>query len=286
MEQQVPPHPESFFEIIVHHYDLDPSLIGLCAGYEDGEWRSEQCARHLIEWLPEFALTAGEYKAIAGYNAVRAVARAAQVVYTSEKYKRRGELGELILHVAMCQVFKTIPAVSKWYFKDSSNDTVKGFDAVHVVITDNGLELWLGEVKFYDDIKKAIWEVVTELRKHTEKDYLRTEFAAITNKIENDWPHAKKLKKLLDRNTSLDNIFDALCIPILLTYESPTVAKCTRSSEEYKTTLIKELSEYRDLFATNELPKTKRIHLFLFPMASKASLTKFFDERLKKYQEL
>ncbi|MEN3029932.1 Hachiman antiphage defense system protein HamA [Chromobacterium amazonense] len=37
-------------------------------------------------------------------------------------------------------------AISKIYFKDAVNNTVKGFDAVHVLATQNGLELWLGEV--------------------------------------------------------------------------------------------------------------------------------------------
>ena len=34
-------------------------------------------------------------------------------------------------------------AISKVFFKDSPNDTVKGFDAVHVVESLDGLELWL-----------------------------------------------------------------------------------------------------------------------------------------------
>ena len=40
--------------------------------------------------------------------------------------------GNLVTH-SMRQVFDTIPAISKIFYKDSANDTVKGFDAVHVL---------------------------------------------------------------------------------------------------------------------------------------------------------
>jgi hypothetical protein len=152
------------------------------------------------------------------------IAKAVQAVYTSKKKDNRGEIGEILLHAIICQVFKTIPAISKIRFKDSPNDTVKGFDAVHVVSNGEDLELWLGEVKFYKDIKPAIRDVVAELKVHTETNYLRAEFLAITNKIEDTWTHAEKLKLLLNRNTSLDKIFSALCIPVMLTYESPVIA--------------------------------------------------------------
>jgi len=63
----------------------------------------------------------------------------------SDKYKKRGEIGELLLHVICREVFKTYPAITKYFYKDSANNTVKGFDAVHVVVGGDGLELWLGE---------------------------------------------------------------------------------------------------------------------------------------------
>jgi hypothetical protein len=286
LPNQPPKQPEPFLEVLVHKIDVDPGLTGLCAGYEAGEWRADQCARHLTEWLPEFALTESEREAVGAHNAVRVVAKAAMAVYSSEKYKKRGELGELILHVAMRQVFRTLPAVSKWYFKDSSNDTVKGFDAVHVVAADNSLELWLGEVKFYTDIGDAIGSVVAEMHSHTQIDYLRGEFAAITNKIDDDWPHATRLKRLLDINTSLDEVFDTLCIPVLLTYESPTVGSYSQRTDGYVTAFSEEIGKHWKSFSAKDLPKHVRIHLFLFPMASKARLLESFDERLKRCQEL
>ncbi|MED5681866.1 DUF1837 domain-containing protein, partial [Enterobacter hormaechei] len=111
------------------------------------------------------------------------------------------------------KIFNSIPAISKIFFKDSSNHAVKGFDAVHVIPTQTGLELWLGEVKFYQDIAKAITDVCKELDAHFEREYLREEFLLIRGKIDEAWPHAGALHKLLDESTSLDEVFDGVVVP-------------------------------------------------------------------------
>jgi hypothetical protein len=117
----------------------------------------------LIEWLPEFALTYSEFLSLQGYNAADLIAKAARSVYMSDKYKKRGEIGELLLHVICREVFETYPAITKYFYKDSSNNTVNGFDAVHVIVTKTGLELWLGEAKFYKEIGQAIGAAVKDL---------------------------------------------------------------------------------------------------------------------------
>ena len=131
-------------------------------------------------------------------NAIDFIRRAAHNVYTSKKFEKRGEFGELFLHIAIRQVFDSLPAMSKIYYKSANNDPVKGFDEVYVVGEVRDLELWIGEAKFYDNIDGAIRDVVAEIREHTQTDYLRSEFALITNKIDDAWQHANALKKLLD----------------------------------------------------------------------------------------
>jgi len=284
--QYILPQPDPFLAVRVQRHDLVPPLTCVCAGYELGEWRYKQLVSHLIEWLPEFALTYSEREALGPHNAVTLVGRAARTVYTSPKYQRRGEPGELLLHAIIRQVFQTIPAISKYYFKDSANDVVKGFDAVHVVVSDDDLQLWLGEVKFYDEISRAVADVVVELRAHTQRDYLRGEFAAITNKIDDAWPHAERLKKLLHRNTPLQDIFDSVCIPVLLTYDSSAISQNTDVSEAFKSDLEEEVLVHRNSFAGKILPTTLNIHLFLFPLKSKAELMRQFDERLKICQAI
>src|SRR5690349_18214709 len=57
-------HPDPFLVVRIHRSDLLPPLTGVCAGYELNEWRCKQLAAHLMEWLPEFALTPGEREAL------------------------------------------------------------------------------------------------------------------------------------------------------------------------------------------------------------------------------
>ena len=47
----------------------------MAAGYECGEWRAEQLAAHLVEWLPEFALSHKEIESLAAHNLVRLLSR-------------------------------------------------------------------------------------------------------------------------------------------------------------------------------------------------------------------
>ncbi len=56
----------------------------------------------------------------------RMTKKAAQIVYNTTKYGSRGEFGETLLHIAIRQIYQTIPAVSKIYYKSAVNETVKG----------------------------------------------------------------------------------------------------------------------------------------------------------------
>ena len=155
-----------FFNIIIHKDDTFPDLHGVCAGFESRQWRKDQLVDYLFEYLPEFALTYSELENITRDNIVAKIRQVVASIYQSEKFKNRGEFGELLLHAIIREMHNTIPAISKIYYKDGPNETVKGFDAVHVVVTEKTLELWLGEVKFYSNINAAISDVIEELNQH------------------------------------------------------------------------------------------------------------------------
>lgn len=239
-----------------------------------------------MEWLPEFALTYSELEGIHSGNMVALLREAAKKIYASDKFRNRGEFGELILHAAIRQVFESLPAISKIYYKSSANDTVKGFDAVHVVQGPQGLELWLGEAKFYKDANSAIAAVATELYEHTRRDYLRDEFVLIGGKIDRQWPPAAELRALLSRNRSLDQIFRAVRIPVLLTYDSACIARHRSCSQEYSEDFRQEVMHYYARFQEQQLPQEVEIHLFLLPLENKETLVEELDRKLKGLQQL
>jgi hypothetical protein len=238
-----------------------------------------------MDWLPEFALDWSDQQSIGIHNMVEMMRRAALTVYTSEKYQKRGEFGELLLHAVVRQEFNSSPAISKIYFKTATNDTVKGFDAVHVVGKPGKLELWLGEVKFYEDIKLAIRDVSKELKDHTGADYLRQEFALITSKLDQDWPHREEIQKLLHPNTSLDSVFKQVCIPVLLTYDSDCISAHSVCSAPFVEQFKNEILSHHKSFAAKSPVLPVKVCLFLVPLHSKKNLVEAMHRRLKSWQQ-
>lgn len=286
-------HPDNFLNLLFHDFgDLGDDLA-LCAGFERGEWRNDQLADHVMEWLPEFALNYSELNEIGHQNALKMIKKAAKIVYQTEKYGSRGEFGEILLHIAIRQVYSTIPAVSKIYYKSTVNETVKGFDSVHVVKNDNGLELWIGETKFYSNVTKAIYDVSKEIIDHLETDYLKSEFILIKNKIDPEWPEAERLKELLHENVSLDEVFEQICIPVLLTYDSSVVQNSKLLDQEYKDKIKEEVTDsYSNMRGKLETQYKARfgstfpliVHVILIPLKDKKILVEALDAKLKALQ--
>lgn len=275
--------PEPLFELVVHDIIREPGFTAADAGYENTEWRYKAIADYLFDWLLEFALKYSELEDVNSATAARMLNKAAKTVYTTDKYQKRGEFGELLLHALIRETFNSHPAISKLYYKTSANDTVKGFDAVHVVENDGELELWLGEVKFYKDAKDAIRDVLKELDDHTQNDYLRGEFILIAGKIDASWPHAEQIKSLLSERKSLDAIFSHICIPVLLTYESDVVATHKAVCEAYNEALVREVEDLYQRFAGKTLPDL-RVHLFLVPIGNKDKLVEALQRKLEGLQ--
>lgn len=275
-------------EIRVNRLTPYPPVTSVCPGYEQRVWRDEALARDTFDrHLPSFALSYSDVSTINESTAAALLRRAAQTVYATDKYAKRGEFGELLLHAICRDVFSSQPAISKITFKDSPNDTVKGFDSVHVVEIGGKLELWLGEVKFYDNLTKAIYDVTSELAIHLKGDYLRGEFVAIVNKLDAQWPHANRILNLLDENTSLDDVFDVLTIPVLCTYDSGAV----KANEAVCDTYISELKAEAEGAWVNFSAKCDpswdvKLQLILLPLLSKSRLVELMQKRLLAWQQL
>jgi hypothetical protein len=239
-----------------------------------------------MDWLPEFALKHSEIQNISSGELMSLVRRAAKRVYESATFENRGEFGELFLHAAIRQVFDSQPAVSKVVYKSARNETVKGFDAVHVVDGPNGPELWLGEAKFYEDVAAAIRTVVKELDAHTQTDYLRDEFLLIRGKVDPAWPRAAEFEAMISENRSLDDVFKKACIAVLLTYDSDCLSRHTECSEEYRSEFIEEIMKHHANFAGRNLPPDLSIHLILLPLFTKQILLAELDNKLRALQTL
>ncbi len=205
------------------------------------------------------------------------------------KYLRRGEFGELILHMILRDFHETVPLVSKLYFKDSYGVTVHGFDAIH--IEPKSKTLWLGESKLYKDGKKGIEALVEDLKCHFNKDYLNDEFSIVSKKIKmlDNIKERDYWLDLMDNETTLSNLFNSVNIPLLCTYTSDLFSKYDDEKiEEFIKSYEKEVNEMKEHFDNkNNHPFKKKLNiiLILFPVKCKDELVKRMHKKLSLLQE-
>ncbi|MBF0142630.1 MAG: DUF1837 domain-containing protein [Magnetococcales bacterium] len=280
----IEPPPQQFLAVRVEVSHEVPTFLGLCASYEMGKWRSEQFAGYLRKQLIQFIYPVEEWGNVNSATAEEMLRKAAIAVYTTDKYQKRGEIGELILFAIMRSHYNSIPFVSKFYFKNASNDTVKGFDGVHIVKGDVGFELWLGEAKFYTDAASAIRDAIQSITRFTEADYLRKEFMWIENKMRAMPSGLDDVRRLLDENRSLDEVFPTLHIPVLITYESLAVQSHTRVTDDFQQAISAELTGHFNKFKEKCRVKEISVHLIAVPLHSKKELQDHFDRKLKGAQ--
>ena len=76
---------------------------------------------------------------------------------------------------------------------------------------------------------------------------------------------------MLHRNTSLDKVFAAVCIPVLLTYDSATIAAHNTVTTKFTKALEAEVKAHHASFCRKSLPKTVKIHLIMVPLGLKKS---------------
>ena len=273
-------YPDPFLE--VRCTDLTPPnpTTGLCAGYEGGKWRSERLADHLFQWLPYAALNQEHQLGFGSHNFVEMLRLAAAHVYSTKKTASRGELGELLLHLACILHFKTVPVMCKLVLKSSANDTVKGFDGVHLLPLKNGFELWLGESKFYTDAEKGMRDAIKSVKDHILPSFLATEKAMIFGHVGKDIPHRTEVIKLFKSQTSGNELLKMAVFPILVTYESASVASFTEASAAYVSGLTTEVGNLRAFFGKRAAGLKLRFQLIFIPLGSKKDLVASFDTKL------
>lgn len=273
-------YPDPFLEVRCSELTEPVPATSLCAGYDGGAWRHRQLADHLLNWLPYAALNQELQMGFGSHNFVELLRNAAAHIYTTGKTANRGELGELLLHLACILHFKTVPVMCKLVLKSSSNDTVKGFDGVHLLPVSKGFELWLGESKFYTDAEEGIRDAIKSVKEHVLPAFLATEKAMIFGHVGKDIPHREAVLSLFKQQTSGDKLLAMSVFPILVTYESSSVSAFTEVSDAYVNNICAEVGKLRSYFEKRVDGLKLRFQLIFVPLGKKNDLVNSFDKRL------
>lgn len=255
-----------------------------CAGFQLEQWRCKEFAFHLVEWLPEYALPEDELRMHHG-NILVKLNQAAMRVYTSEKYKSRGEAGEIALHAICRDYFGTIPISPRVFYKSSSNDVVKAFDMVHVRLVDGqSPQIWLGESKLYDKASDAVSDAISSVKAHLDAGFLDNQKVLLGPQIPKTTPRYDEIVALFKKSSSLDELITNAVFVIGIGCNSDAALASKMADADYLVGVKKEADYLAKRLNESGLQKKVKLVLLYMPLATKASLVSAFDARLKGLQ--
>jgi len=294
----------------INEGDLNTFYVGYDIN-DNGEsiYRWRDFTNILLNVIPEFAF--GHHLEVNTQNAVEMVSEAAKSIYKirefievkalydadeaiedddeTKKYLRRGEFGELILHLLLRDYHETIPLISKIYFKDSYGHTVHGFDAVHV--NEETKTLWLGESKLYFNGRRGVDALIRDIKEHINSDYLESEFSIIRKKLliaeENE--ERNYWINLMSNKTKLSEVLDSIKIPLLCTFSCDIFSQHSEETQEFLNQieyLVRELKIHFEEKDDHPLKDRLDIILILLPIKCKKELIRRLHNKLYMLQRI
>lgn len=255
-----------------------------CAGFQLEKWRCKEFAFHLVEWLPEYALPEDELRMHHG-NILVKLNQAAIRVYTSDKYKKRGEAGEIALHAICRDYFGTIPISPRVFYKSASNDVVKAFDMVHVRLVDGQPpQIWLGESKLYEKASEAVSDAIASVKAHLDAGFLESQKVLLGPQIPKSTPRYEEVAALFKKSASLDELIANAVFVIGIGCDSAAALQAKLADQGYLDTVKTEADYLASRLKDSGLTEKIKVLLLYMPMATKSELVSAFDSRLKGLQ--
>jgi hypothetical protein len=273
-------------EKVIEEKISESTLRAYHVGFELNQFRLKPLVEILCRVIPEFAFGYHEGLSVPHIEMVEKLQEAAQMIYQTDKFQKRGEFGELILHLLLRDFHNTIPLIYKIQFKDSHDVAVHGFDAVQVTSNGSIKKLWLGESKLYHSGKAGVSELVKDLKKHVKADFLRSEFQLLYKKLPNQISEIDHWRELMDKHTKLEEIFSNIVIPMVCTYSSALFKSHKEANESFFKDFVSECKELKKLFEEKKIEIATNIEviLLLLPVSNKDELNSALHEKLKAFQ--
>lgn len=290
--------------------DTNDFLISVVNGFEEGHWMKKNFQNFIYNNIAETALKAEERIRIIddSYSCLVESAKHLRLINkddTDEEAKKKdkgrgSEIAEIVLYGIMKHHFNAIPAIPKIYYKQNDNMNAFGDDSVHIVLTKDDFQIWLGEAKFYNDLDdKRFGDPLDSIAQMLDPAIIRKEIGILTglNELDvvlRDNPHMlESVKSTLKNFTSIDDIKERLHVPILLLHECKITNSAMRLNEEYKKKIIDYHYERAIAYFKKQINKFKdyvdydmiNFHLILFPVPNKSEIVDWFILRAKTLRE-
>lgn len=273
--------PEPF--LVEFHSSSDASLLRSLTGfdvqYDFEEWQCREFAEHLVQWLPEFCLRASEIANFQVHHSREVLAKSVGKI-NGTSLPRERFLAEVILHSILRSKHGSQPIACKVFFEEQGK--LSEFGNAHVV-QERGRpdELWLGlsRMIFTGKVDDSLDEICRVLDSTISKAALIAERNIIVTLREpqHHRPTAEKFNAALSRNARAEDLLKVLCFPILLAYDSNTLAGGYLA--QYIINLKAEVTEHYTTLTgklTSKIDQV-RVVVYLVPIQSTVGLIAEFD---------
>ena len=267
--------------------------------FEDGKWNLEAFHDFIWDNIAQTALNKEEREALGGRPSTL-LKRAAKNLRITDKDVSGGEIAEILLYSIMKHHYNALPVVPKIYYKQNANDFAKGADSVHIVIEDeDNFSFWLGEAKFYNKLENArLDKVVESVHDTLTSNKIKKEnsiILGIKDLDELEIPKALliEIKRLLDKDASLDKLKPHLHVPILLLHECEITSKAKLKNMEYLDSIKEQYADRATAYFKKQIEKCKDdifmysdicFHLMLIPVPNKEEIVNTFVNRAKAFR--
>lgn len=267
-----PEHPESPFRYCINCNIDHPGIKGIDIGFTFKQWNINNFTESVYDWIVDYCLTFKEQANFSGKNQ-RSLFKFARSQYPKDDLDA---LGDLCLHIAIRESYKTIPIMSKVF--DIANKT---FSCTHAVLNYDGIELWIGASSVTTNLEDAIKSAVTNIEYIMDIASLRNRLITLIAEIDHSWPHQDKLRRLADQSLDLDQRFDKIIIPVFLMHDSVLITNYDR--EQFQNLFNQHIQECRSHLKSqikNDIIDLIDLRVFYFPISDGLALNQALIEEL------
>ncbi len=199
-------------------------MSGYDVQYELKKWRTEDFAKYLKKLLPELALKTSELAQVNHFNADEKIKSSVQKLISEGISTEKRLLPEVMLHGILRFFFESEPTSCK-LFNKSSSGKILSWNA-HIVHSVKGDEIWLGHSYLISksSFDEQVSAIIKQIDAVLDADLLKEERQIILSLREPNHLLSSTIEKALESHTPIDQLMSALCIPVLIAYDSAALS--------------------------------------------------------------
>lgn len=268
---EAPKHPRSPFTYCINCNIGQPNIKGIDIGFTMKVWNLSSLTETVYDWIIDYCISHKEKANFTGPK--RGLFKHARANYPINDMNA---LGDLFLHIAIRDSYKTIPVMNKVF--DINNKT---FSCTHAVLNLDDIELWIGASSVSTNIEDAVKSAVRNIEYIISLTTLKQRLFMLTAEIDESWPHTDKLRRLANSSLAIDERFDKIIIPVFLMHDSSIITN-------YDKTLFIELfnesiRECRSILTGGirpDLIDLINLRIFYFPVSDISVVNEAFVQEL------